>query len=198
VVSVRVERKSEHDAVWGIHVLAFGQENEGNLVTALRKAEGHDPELSLVAIIDHQVVGHILFSPLAVRLFGDSAVGGDVAGDAPDFVDRVDVWDVGVEGGIPALALAPLAVRPDFQNQGIGSALVREGLEAARLLGHRIVIVVGDPAYYGRFGFSPARPLGLVPSLDVPGDAFMAIELVPGALAGVKGEVVYPAVFHTV
>jgi putative acetyltransferase len=91
------------------------------------------------------------------------------------------------------LALAPLAVTPARQRQGIGSQLVREGLRACAAAGHRIVVVLGHPAYYPRFGFSAAlaRPL----KAPFSGESFMAAELVPGALPGVAGEVRYPPPF---
>lgn len=95
---------------------------------------------------------------------------------------------------MPALALAPMAVLPELQNRGIGSALVQKGLEVCRQLGYKIVIVVGHPAFYPRFGFSPK----LAANLESPfsgGDSFMALELVPGALDGVAGRVQYPPPF---
>ena len=92
-----------------------------------------------------------------------------------------------------ALALAPMSVRPDRQRQGIGSALVRAALERARQQGWQAVIVLGHPGYYPRFGFSAAlaRPL----ASPFSGDAFMALELIPGALQGGAGRVVYPSAF---
>ena len=99
---------------------------------------------------------------------------------------------------LPALALAPMAVHPEFQSQGIGSRLVREGLERCRNLGHRIVVVVGHPEFYPRFGFTPARAKGLEAPFPVPDEAFMVTELVPGALDGVSGMIVYPAPFEGV
>jgi putative acetyltransferase len=148
---------------------AFGRDAEADLVDALR--DGGHARLSLVAAAGDSgaVVGHILFSRLTVE-------------DG----DRVT----------EALALAPLAVLPGHQRRGIGSALVRDGLGACAALGHRIVIVLGEPEYYRRFGFRSelTRPL----TSPFAGDAFMAVELVPGALAGVTGEVRYPAPFGAV
>ncbi len=112
------------------------------------------------------MIGHILFSQLPIETSG---------------------------GAIEALALAPLAVVPDRQGQGIGSLLVREGLRSCREAGHRIVIVLGHPEYYPRFGFSTE----LAKRLNSPysGPAFLAMELVPGPLDGVEGEVRYPTPF---
>ena len=119
--------------------------------------------LSLIAEQAAQVVGHILFSDLPI---------------------------ITEEGTVLALALAPMAVLPAFQNQGIDSALVRRGVEICREQGHKIVIVVGHPRFYPRFGFSKE----LAARLESPysGEAFMAVELVPGAMDEVKGRVEYP------
>jgi putative acetyltransferase len=140
-------------------------------VDALRKSSAFIPELSLVALESSGVVGHILLTRITV------------------------------EGGSrthAALALAPMAVLPSFQKKGIGSALVSRGLEEARGLGHRVVIVVGHPDYYPRFGFAPAKPLGILPPFEVPSEAFMVLELQPGALLGIQGVVKYPAEFDEV
>ena len=91
---------------------------------------------------------------------------------------------------VPVAALAPLGVRPARQRQGVGSALVAEALRCAREHGEVAVLVLGDPAFYGRFGFSPASPLGILPPHPVEyADAWMVTELVPGALASVSGTV---------
>lgn len=91
----------------------------------------------------------------------------------------------------PAVALAPVAVDPAHQHRGIGAALIRRGLDLLRDSGERIVIVVGHPAYYPRFGFAAA--VGI--EHPFPPEAFMALELTPGALAGVAGPVRYPPAF---
>ena len=120
---IRSEQLADHAAIAEVNREAFGQEGEPRLVAALRKAEGFDPALSLVALRDDAIVGHILFSPIQIEREG---------------------------GDVPAIALAPMAVRPAFQRQGIGSALVRGGLEACRRAGHRIVVVLGHAEYYPR------------------------------------------------
>src|SRR5205085_9996992 len=140
-----------------VNRLAFGQDAEARLVDALR--DGGHVRVSLVSEIDGQIVGHILFSDLPI---------------------------ITEDGTTSALALAPMAVLPDFQNEGIGSALVRRGLEVCKDQGHRIVIVLGHPHYYPRFGFSAK----MAEHLDSPfsgRESFMALELVAGTLAGVKG-----------
>jgi putative acetyltransferase len=157
---IRLETTEDYAAIREINRQAFGQEDEGLLVEALRE-QGY-ARLSLVAVEGDHPIGHILFSDLPI---------------------------VTPERTVPALSLAPLAVIPSHQRRGIGSALVRRGLEACAEQGHTIVIVLGHPWFYPRFGFSAAlaRPL----RSPFPRDAFMAVELVPGALAGVVGEVRY-------
>jgi putative acetyltransferase len=164
-LSVREESAADHDTIRDVNRLAFGRDDEARLVDALR--EVGVARVSLVAELGGQVVGHIHFSGLAI--------------------------DTG-RGEVEALALAPLAVLPRQQNRGVGSALVREGLRVCRERGHRIVIVLGHPAFYPRFGFSAglARPLWSPYS----GESFMALELTPGALEGVEGEVRYPPPFE--
>ena len=93
------------------------------------------------------------------------------------------------------MGLAPMAVAPLHQRRGIGSALVRAGVDEARQLGVDVVAVLGHPTYYPRFGFSPASRFSITCEYDVPDEAFMVRELRPGALAGKKGVVMYHAVF---
>lgn len=161
---VRTETTADYPAVRDVNRLAFGGEDEARLVDALRVG-GH-VRTSFVAEEDGRLVGHILFSDLPI---------------------------VTLYGTVEALALAPLAVVPSHQRRGIGSMLVGEGLQACRDAGHRVVVVLGHPEFYPRFGFSAkmAEPL----RSPYSGPAFMAVELVPGALRGIEGEVRYPPPF---
>ncbi|MBI1814801.1 MAG: N-acetyltransferase [Deltaproteobacteria bacterium] len=168
-LAIRAETIADYAAIHEINALAFGRDDEARLVEAIRASAEFIPELSLVAVDGTTVVGHVLFSRIALQTS---------------------------EGALPALALAPMAVRPKFQNRGVGCELVRHGLDDCRRLGHRIVVVVGHPNYYPRFGFTSARALGLeAPYRDA---AFMALELMPGVLRGVRGTVEYPAAFSQV
>ena len=169
--TIRSEQPEDHATIHEVNRLAFGQDDEARLVTALRHTEGFDPSLSLVAVRDAQVVGHILFSSIHIETD---------------------------EGRVPAMALAPMAVLPRWQRQGIGSALVREGLEACRRAGHRIVVVLGHPDYYPRFGFRPASGHDVRPPFSVPDEAFMVKALAPGGLDGISGVVRYPGAFDGV
>jgi putative acetyltransferase len=96
------------------------------------------------------------------------------------------------------MALGPMAVRPASQRRGIGSALVHEGLNACRALGHDVVVVLGHARFYPRFGFVPARSVGLMSEYAVPDEAFMVAELTPGALRNRRGVVYYASEFSLV
>jgi putative acetyltransferase len=145
--------------------LAFGRDDEASLVVALR-TEGA-VRSSFVAENDGRIVGHVLFSELLI---------------------------VGESVTVPALALAPVAVLPGYQRLGIGTRLIRHALEACQKQGHRIVVVLGHPDFYPRFGFSSELAAGLEsPFSGKP--SFMALELAEGALEGVSGKVRYPAAF---
>ncbi len=161
---IRPETAADHAAIREVVRNAFGQDDEARLVDALR--DGGFARISLVAREDGRIVGHIGFSTLAIA------------------IPRRE---------IEALSLAPLSVVTSRQRNGIGSSLVREGLRACREASHRIVIVLGHPEFYPRFGFSAklAEPL----RSRYSGPSFMAVELVPGALRGIEGEVRYPPPF---
>lgn len=173
MLTIRPETPADYEAVYRLNQLAFdGRKDEPELVEDIRKSPGYIPELSLVAVEDGEVVGHILFSHVHIHT---------------------------ENGDIPILALAPMAVLPEYQNKGIGSQLVRHGLQECRRLGHTIVNVLGHPAFYPRFGFRPARALGINgPYTDAPDDAWMIQELKPGALDNIKGTVFYPKIFDGV
>lgn len=106
--------------------------------------------------------------------------------DDGSFLASIRYWPIAI-AGTPAILLGPLAVEPALQGRGIGKALVRHSLAAAKAAGHRICVVVGDPGYYRPFGFTPATGFGLSLPGPVEPERFQAKELVPGALAGVHG-----------
>lgn len=97
-----------------------------------------------------------------------------------------------------AMALAPMAVLPDYQNRGIGSLLVQQGMKQCAGLGYEFIVVVGHPEYYPRFGFVPAHQMGLRCKYPVPDDVFMVAELKPGALTGKQALVLYHPEFDLV
>jgi putative acetyltransferase len=164
-LTIRPETRADHGAIRHVNRLAFAQDAEARLVDALR--DGGHVRASLVAEKEGQVVGHVLFSHLPI---------------------------VTEAQAVPALALAPMAVLPQLQNRGIGSDLVRRGLEVCKEQGHRIVVVLGHPHFYQRFGFS-SKLAAQVESPYSGRESFMAVLLVPGALDGVAGRAVYPPPF---
>ncbi len=166
MASIRTEQSTDLAAIRQVNIAAFGSAHEANLVDCLRSSI---EILSLVAVELDRIVGHICFSPITI------------AGES----DR----------DLNLLGLAPLAVLPDYQRQGIGSLLVRQGLAECTRLGCQAVFVLGNPAYYGRFGFTPARHPGLQCEFLVPDDAFMVLELVGGGLNDRAGTVKYAAAF---
>jgi len=164
---VRTERPDDSLAVSAVVARAFEGGDEAavaevQLIEALRRDPAWMPALSLVAVLDSGVVGHVLGSRLLV-------------------------------GGAPAVALAPVSVLPERQGQGIGTALIDRLLSEARSVGETLVVVLGDPAYYLRFGFSSAADLGVIG--PYVGDAFQALPLAADAPVGT---VVYPPPFGTV
>lgn len=169
MLTVRTETEADHFAVRQVNERAFNQPDEAALVDALRKTAR--PQVSLVAELDGQIVGHIFFSPVVIE---------------------------SSESTFTALGLAPMAVLPEFQNQGIGSELVRRGLATCQSINHDVVVVLGHPEYYPRFGFVTARQKGLTCEYDVPDEVFMVAELRAGALAGRKGLVKYRPEFGDV
>ncbi|WP_175684503.1 GNAT family N-acetyltransferase [Burkholderia anthina] len=171
IVTLRDERASDVDAIGRVIVAAFADEPqhgqfERRIVDALR-ADGA-LGVSLVAERDGRIVGHVAFSPVAI--------GGEPAGSQP--------W----------YGLAPLAVLPECQRQSIGAGLVRTGLDALRRLGARGCVVLGDPAYYTRFGFVPS---GDIVFPGVPSEYFLALPF-DEAAPRPSGEVRYHDVFYPV
>lgn len=168
-VTIRPERPVDIPAIRSLNMAAFPTEAEANLVDMLR-ANGR-ASLSLVAVAAGEVVGHILFSPVTLE------------------ADR---------GRHPTLGLAPMAVRPALQRQGVGGRLVEAGLERCKQTGVGAVVVLGHEHYYPRFGFEPASGFGVTCEYDVPDQNFMLVELIDGASEHLSGVARYQPEFGSV
>lgn len=166
MIEIRTERPEDIGAIREVNERAFGGPAEAMLVDLLRAA--NKAVVSLVAQWDDRVVGHILFSPVTVA-------------NSPE--------------SFRAAGLAPMSVLPEYQNQGIGSQLVRDGMAACCEDGFDIVVVLGHVPFYPRFGFVPAERHGLSNEYGAS-DAFMVLELKSGALTGISGLVKYSHEFR--
>ncbi len=165
-MDIRTENLEDVEAVRNVNIAAFGRENESNLVDKLR---GSASTFSFVAVQSDRIVGHLLFSLVAVE--GKCS------------------------RNLSILGLAPVAVLPNYQRQGIGTLLIRQGLKECARSGFQAVVVLGHPDFYPRFGFIPASRKGLGCEYDVPDEAFMVLELESGALQDCSGTVKYRSEF---
>jgi len=166
---IRPETPGDYPGVAVVNNAAFDEENESHLIDLIRQTDLYVAGLSLVAVEDVAVIGHVMFSYVTL--------------EAP-------------AGDLRILDLAPLAVHPDHQNQGVGTALTGHGLELIEALGEPLVLVEGIPTYYPRFGFERASLHGLTPpSPKTPDDAFM-VKLLSNYDPKYRGRVRYPPAFY--
>ncbi|MCB0630050.1 MAG: N-acetyltransferase [Saprospiraceae bacterium] len=173
MLELRQETPEDHVIVEALVKAAFADEvfsdqSEHHLVRRLRSTPSFIPELSIVAELDDEIVGHILLSGIVIR--NDNGV-------------------------FPSLAMAPVSVLPAYQHQGIGGRLVRYAHQVAADLGHGSVVLLGHADYYPRFGYEPAAKYHISLPFEVPAENCMIIELIEGSLQGVSGMVEYPSVF---
>jgi putative acetyltransferase len=170
-VNIRPEQPADYEAIAQVVEAAFGDPNVVRLVERIRESEHYVAELSLVAERDGHVVGHMMFSYVTLRRAHDEK---------------------------PVLVLSPLAVRPDCQKDGVGTALVRAGIAEAEARNEPLVIVEGIPAYYPRFGFERARLHGIEPpSAHIPDAAFMVLRLT-NYEPSYRGMIIYSPAFDVV
>ncbi|MDQ1855176.1 GNAT family N-acetyltransferase [Chryseobacterium sp. WLY505] len=174
MITIRQEEKKDHQQVFQLTEEAFREmehsdHQEQFLVEKLRKSEAFIPELSLVAEDEKgTIAGHILFTKIKI---------------------------VNEEKSFDSLALAPVSVKPEFQNQGIGAKLILEGHHIAKELGYKSVILIGHEKYYPRFGYKKTSNFGISFPFDIPEENGMAIELIKDGLQDKKGVVKYPQEF---
>jgi putative acetyltransferase len=162
---IRAEKADDVPKVNALNMLAFPTEAEANLVDALR--DEAQPVISLVAVEDDAIVGHIMFTPVELL----------------------------AHPSLKIMGLGPMAVIPGRQRGGIGTKLVEEGLKRCRETGAGAVVVLGHPSYYPRFGFEPASQRQIDSEYDVPPEVFMIIELIVDFLSDVEGTIRYHAAF---
>jgi putative acetyltransferase len=165
-VRIRAETRDDWEAIAAVTEAAFGKPREARMVDAIRASDAFAPELSLVAEEDGDIVGHVLLSYVELE----------------DSERRL-------------LELGPMSVAPDRQRSGIGTALVREALRRADARGEPLVLVLGHPEYYPRFGFRRASELGITPPAPrIPDEAFMAQPL-RAYDPSLRGRVVFPPAY---
>jgi putative acetyltransferase len=167
-VLILPEVPKDYAEVYAVNIAAFDTPAEAKLVEVLR-VEAH-PYVSLVANEVGEIVGHVLFTPV------------ELSGHAH----------------LKIMGLGPVAVMPEKQGRGIGSALIKAGLERCKEIDYGAVVVLGHKGYYPRFGFTPSVRFGIGCEYDVPEEVFMVIELVPGYLQGAQGIIHYHPAFKDV
>lgn len=172
MIYIRSETILDYDSIRNVNIQAFKQENEAKLVDAIRNSIYFIPELSLVAETKKgEIVGHILFSEIFIE-------------------NDQQEWHT--------IGLAPMAVLPSHQNEGIGSLLVEEGIKRCKELGHTHIAVLGHPNFYPKFGFKKSKIFNIEAPFPVPEEVFMVMELEQDALSGINGKVKYPPAFQLV
>lgn len=166
-LEIRVEETADVAAVRAVVEAAFGRPQEARFVELARESEYFAPALALVAVAGGKVVGHIMTS--YVLLTGEA--------------ER------------QVLGMAPVSVIPEMQGAGIGSALIRESLRIADTMGEPLVVLLGHPEYYPRFGFEPGRAHGIEPPFPQIPDAAWMVKLLGAYHSAVRGRITYPAAF---
>ena len=170
-ILIRHEQPSDYSQIFSVHKLAFNRTDEADLVNSLRRSDQFIPKLSLVAELNGEIIGHIVYTKIEIH----------------QGQERFE-----------SIALAPLSVRPDFQKSGVGSKLIRTSLSLAAELNYSSVIVLGHEHYYPKFGFIATERWGIKTSFDVPASFLMGLELQPGSLENVSGVITYAPEFSAV
>ena len=166
---IRDEQPADVEQIWQLNSAVFETEAEASLVNELRKSGC--AFVSFVAEDDGEIVGHILFTPVELA---------------------------GSDKQLKLMGLAPMAVKSQQQKKGIGSKLVKAGIERCRTIGCDAVVVLGHPGYYPKFGFVPSVNYSIKSEYEVPDDVFMILELVSDSLKGHKGIIKYHQAFNSV
>ncbi len=166
-ITIRQEKQDDFEQIYDLVKVAFetakvSNGKEQDFVNQLRSSVNYIPELALVAEENHKLVGHIMLTKNHIN---------------------------SCSGKTETLLLAPISVALEYRNKGIGSKLISKGFVLARDMGYRSVVLVGDPAYYNRFGFKKSTDFGIRHLQDIPEEYVLACELIPGALDGISGTI---------
>lgn len=172
-LTIREEKPADYEAVESLIQQAFSlaeysDGNEHRLVQNLRNSDAFVPQLSMIAVLNEKIVGHILLSKIKIR---------------------------NKESEFNSLALAPVSVLPELQNKGIGGKLIKAAHLKVKNMGFTSIVLLGHQDYYPRFGYKPAHTFGIKLPFNAPPENCMAIELFPGSLSDISGEVIYPNAF---
>ncbi|GAB4406614.1 MAG: N-acetyltransferase [Microscillaceae bacterium] len=168
-ITIRPEEHSDFEPVRALNILAFNRTDEANLIDRIRDEKEYLPALSFVAVFETKIIGHIMLSKITIGVHSEGLV-----------------------------ALAPMAVLPDFQNQNIGSQLVVHAIAEAKKAGLSAIVVLGHPNYYPKFGFVRASLKGITcPYEGVPDESFLVNELYDNSLEGISGMATYSPAFTT-
>ncbi|MBC2253598.1 N-acetyltransferase [Listeria welshimeri] len=166
---IRKEQPQDFQAIRRVNEEAFKGTVEADLIESIRSSDYYQPSLSLVVeAFDGNIVGYLMFSEISLEAAGGSR-----------FI----------------LALAPLAVLPEYQGSRIGSKLMEEGIRLAREKAYPAIAVLGHADFYPRFGFISSEQFGIRAPFDVPAEYFMLLELYDGSLENLAGTIHYPAAF---
>ncbi len=172
-LNIRQEQPGDWDAVERTVKEAFAEvpysdQSEHQLVARLRASKYFIPELSLVAVLEGRIVGHLLLT-------------------------RIDIVDEHSQH--PGLSLAPISVQPEFQNRSIGSQLIKASHKMAQQMGFNWIVLIGHQDYYPKFGYEEAQKYGITNSIAAPSENFMIKGLKPGVLDQIQGQVKYPKIY---
>jgi len=164
---MRKETENDFSQIYDLVKVAFqtakvSNGNEQNFVNQLRSSGNYIPELALVAEEDGKLIGHIMLTKTYI---------------------------VNSDSKFEALLLAPICVALEYRNRGIASELINQSFKLAKKMGYTVVFLVGDPAFYHRFGFMPTVAFGIKRTLDIPDENVMVCELVLNALNGINGTI---------
>jgi len=181
---IRLEQQKDYDEIYQLVKTAFetalhADGDEQDFVLKLRAGEGYIPEFALVIEDNKKLIGHIMLTKTRITTKGQTETGLCARSEAsPPQNFKFE-----------QLLLAPLAILKEYRNKGLGALLVNEALSRAKQAGYKAVFLCGDPAYYGRFGFTSVSNYQISYTMDIPSQFVLACELEKGWLKNIKGSI---------